>query len=204
MRFKIYFILFVAIVVNAELVCAQQANAKDPCKELRFLALMNEAPTVDVTDVRKFPQCFSGKFIRLVGVYRIAFENSDLYDPTDENGRTWITFDPFYSVVKRCSDAAALRLLNRKNGGTFGFVAMGIFHGPEPPKFVDPKLPASLRERLERTQLGYGHLNGWSNEFQVICIEKVVDFSDDGSFIEFQKPEVRKRILDWYAKNRSH
>jgi hypothetical protein len=48
---------------------------------------MNEAPTVDVTDVRKFPQCFSGEFIRLVGVYRIAFENSDLYDPTEVRKR---------------------------------------------------------------------------------------------------------------------
>ncbi len=191
------------MVFNAAVVCAQQANAKDPCSELRFLPLMNEAPTIDTTDVRTLPHCFSGKFIRIVGIYRISFENSDLYDPTDENGRTWITFDPFYSVVKRCSNAEALRLLNREDGGTFGFVAMGIFHGPEPPKSVDPKLPAALRERLERTPLGYGHLNGWPNEFQVICLEKLVKFSDDGSFIEFQKPQVRKRILDWYAKNRS-
>lgn len=57
MRFEIHLpILFLATVLNAELIYAQQANAKDPCNELRFLALMNEAPTIDATDVRKLPQ----------------------------------------------------------------------------------------------------------------------------------------------------
>jgi len=135
--------------------------------------------------------------------YRVAFENSDLYDPTGEEGRTWITFDPFYSAVKRCSSPGTLHTLDRKGGGTFGFVAMGIFHGPELPKNVDPKLPAPLRERLEGTPLGYGHMNGWPNEFQVICLEQVVVLSGDGLLLEYQKPDVRRRILEWYAKDHS-
>ena len=179
----------------------QHEKPKDPCSEIRFMALLNEAPTITATDVRNLSQCVTGKFIRLVGIYRIAFENSDLYDPTGEGGRTWITFDPFYSAVKRCSDREALRLLDRKKGGTFGLVAMGILHGPEPYKNGDPKLPAPMRELLEKTPRGYGHMNGWPNEFQVICVEKVVFFSGDGSLLEFQKPDVRKRILEWYARN---
>ena len=167
------------------------------------MPLMNEAPTVTATDIRNLPQCVHGKFIRLVGIYRVSFENSDFYDPTGEGGRAWITFDPFYSAVNRCSDQQALHLLERKNGGTFGFVAMGIFHGPEPPKNVDPGLPEPIRKALERTTLGYGHLNGWPNEFQVICVEKIVLFSGNGSLFEFQKPDVRKRILSWYAKDHS-
>jgi len=196
-------VLIGCVLFSASAAYGQQEKPKDPCAEVRFMPLLNEAPTITATDVRNLPQCVSGKFIRLVGIYRIAFENSDLYDPTGEEGRTWITFDPFYSAVKRCSDPEALRLLNRKNGGTFGVVTMGIFHGPEPYKNVDPKLPSALRERLERTPRGYGHMNGWSNEFQVICVEKVVFFSGDGSFIEFQKPDVRKRILEWYGKDHS-
>jgi hypothetical protein len=151
---------------------------QDPCSELRFLALMNEAPTISATDVRNLPHCFNGKFIRLIGVYRIAFENSDLCDPTGDGGSTWVSFDPFYSAVKRCSSPEALRLLNREKGGTFGFVAMGVFHSGG----------------------GFGHLNGWANEFQVICMEKLTDLSDSGSVLEYQDPKARKRILDWYAK----
>jgi len=196
-------VLLGTALFSAGAVYGQQEKTKDLCSELRFMPLLNEAPTITATDARTLPQCVSGKFIRLVGIYRVAFENSDLYDPTGEGGRTWITFDPFYSAVKRCSDREALHLLDRKNGGTFGFVAMGIFRGPKLPKNVDPKLPAPLRERLERTPLGYGHMNGWPNEFQVICVEKVVLFSGDGSLFEYQKPDVRKRILEWYAKDHS-
>ena len=168
------------IVITCSLAaCAQQTKQKDPCSELRFLALLNDAPTISVTDVRNLPQCFDGKFIRLVGVYRVAFENSDLYDPTGNGGSTWVSFDPFYSAVKRCSSPQALKLLDREKGGTFGFVAMGILHRGG----------------------GFGHMNGWDNEFQVICLESLVDFSDSGVLLEFQKPNVHKRILDWYAKN---
>ena len=90
-----------------------------------------------------------------------------------------------------------------KGGGTFGFVAMGIFHGTELPKHVDPKLPARVREQLERTPIRYGHMDSWANEFQVICVEQVVVFSDNGSLLEYQKPDARKRILEWYTKDHS-
>jgi hypothetical protein len=180
------FLIIGTALINAETGATQQQKAKNPCDELRFMPLLNEAPTITATDVRTLPQCFNGKFIRLVGIYRGAFENSELYDPTGEEGRTWITFDPFYSAVKRCSAPGTLHALDRKDGGTFGFVAMGIFHGPE----------------LSRNR--YGHENGWPNEFQLICVEKVVVFSGDGSLLEYQKPDVRKRILEWYAKYHSH
>jgi hypothetical protein len=204
MRYLILVLVVIAAAfLGAGTVAAQQQKPKDPCDQLRFMPLLNEAPTITATDVRNLPQCIAGKFIRLVGIYRISFENSDFYDPTGDGGRTWITFDPFYSAVKRCSDREALHLLDRKHGGTFGFVAMGIFHGPELPKNVDPRLPKALRESLERTPLGYGHMNGWPNEFQIVCVEKVVLFSGDGSLLEYQKPDVRKRILEWYAKDHS-
>ena len=196
-------VLMAAAIANVATVVGQQQKPRDPCEEPPFMPLLNEAPTITATDVRSLPKCFSGKFIRLVGVYRVAFENSELYDPTGEEGRTWITFDPFYSAVKRCSAPGTLQALDRKSGGTFGFVAMGIFHGPELPKSVDPKLPPALRESLEKHPPGYGHMNRWPNEFQVICIEKVVLFSGDGSVLQYQKPDVRKRILEWYAKDHS-
>ncbi len=71
-----------------------------------------------------------------------------------------------------------MHLLDRKNGGTFGFIALGIL----------------------RRGGAYGYMNGWANELQVICVETIVDFSGSGAVFDYQKPNVRKRILDWYAK----
>jgi hypothetical protein len=171
----------IIITINSLIVCAQDAKheKQDPCLELRFMPLGNEAPTITATDVRNLPRCLNGKFIRLVGIYRVAFENSDLYDPTGNGGSTWISFDQFYSAVKRCSSPAALKLLDREKGGTFGFVAMGAFHSGG----------------------GFGHMNGWDNELQVICLESLINFSESGSLLEYQRPEVRKRISEWYGKN---
>jgi hypothetical protein len=106
-------ITFCSLAVRAQ---QTKQEKSDPCSKLRFMPLLNEAPTISATDVRNLPQCFHGKFIRLVGIYRVAFENSDLYDPTGEGGATWISFDPFYSAVKRCSAPQALKLLDREKG----------------------------------------------------------------------------------------
>jgi hypothetical protein len=176
MRRSLLFLVAIAIVSLAWTVChAQPTKRDDPCSELRFLPVGAEAPTVSATDVRNLPQCFNGKFIRLVGVYRTFFEVSDLYDPTDGNRLAWVTFDPFYSAVKRCTPPEILHRLNRDKAGVFGFVAMGML----------------------RTGGHFGHLNGYPAEFQVICVEKLVEFSGP-----IDDAKVHKRILDWYSKER--
>ncbi len=181
LKLRNIFVVFCLMLIGIFSARAQttQQNQKDPCKELRFLALGGEAPTVSATDVKNLPQCFDGKFIRLFGVYRIAFENSDLYDPTG-NGSSWISYSPFYSAVEKCSAPADLKLLNRKNGGTFGLIAMGVF----------------------KSGGFYGHENGWESEFQLICVEEVIDFSKIGTLFQYQTPKVQKQILDWYAKEK--
>jgi hypothetical protein len=178
LRLTTLVIVFAVTFLAATVARGQTTKRDEPCSELRFLPLGTEAPTITATDVRNLPQCFNGKFIEMVGVYRVFFENSDLYDPTGGDQRTWVSFDPYYSAVKRCSSSSAMHLLDRKKGGTFGFTALGIL----------------------RRGGGYGHMNGWANELQVICVETVVDFSDSGAVFDYQKPDVRKRILDWYAK----
>lgn len=181
-KIKSLCILFFVLFTGAFAIFPQSTpqTQEDPCKNLRFLALSGEAPSVSMTDVSNFPQCFNGKFIRLSGIYRIAFENSDLYDPT-ENGSAWISFSPFYSAIKRCSPPEVLKLLNRENGGTFGLTALGVL----------------------KTGGGFGHEGGWSNEFQVICVEEVKDFSKSGVLFEVQPPKVQKQIISWYAKRKN-
>jgi hypothetical protein len=56
-----------------------------------------------------------------------------------------------------------------------------------------------LREPIEILRFGYGHMGGWPNEFQVICLEKL-DYFSDGSVLEYQTPTAQKRIKEWYAK----
>jgi hypothetical protein len=172
----------VLIVFGSTSVRAQTTKQQDPCSERQFLPLDNAAPTVTATDIRNLPQCFNGKFIRVVGIYRRIFENSDFYDPTGGGESTWVSFDADDLTVKRCSPSSAIHRLLREDRGTFGFIATGIL----------------------RRGGGFGHLLSWQNELQVTCIETVVALSKSGNLLYAQEPNARKRILDWYAKQISH
>jgi hypothetical protein len=154
-----------------------QKTEKDPCEQTKFQLSSSDPITFTLSDIEKLPQCFDGKFIRLVGVYRIAFENSDLYDPIEKSS-AWLTFDPFYPAIKRCSSSEALKLLNRESGGTFGIVAMGIIN----------------------SNGSFGHMSGWKNQFQMICLEEIKDFSKYGLIFQAQPNKVQKQISDWYTK----
>jgi len=142
--------------------------------------MVNGVPTLNASDLHNLPQCFDGKFIRLVGIYRVAFENSDLYDPTKLGASAWVSFGPFYRTTKRCGIENALDVIHEKAGGTCGFVATGVI----------------------RTGRGYGHLGGWPHELQVICIEKIVRLADFGWNLASQDPRTRELIIDWYVKER--
>ena len=67
---------------------------------------------------------------------------------------------------------------------------------------VNPKRSFGLAMGVFHSGGGFGHMNGWTNEFQVICLESLVNFSGNGATLENQNLKVRKRILDWYAKER--
>jgi hypothetical protein len=171
------------IAIYFSLVCASSLavsgqDAKDPCGSVKVQLTSSDAPDVTLVEVKKDQLCFDGGFIRAIGIYRVAFENSDLYDPIDQTARAWINLDPFYPAVKRCGSPANLQTLNRKDGGTFGFIALGII----------------------KTQGRFGHMNGWISEFQVICLEKVELLSRSGSVFSAKSGKEQKKILNWYNK----
>jgi hypothetical protein len=172
--FAYLIILFGSFSTDAQ---TTQQSPKDSCERTEVLLTSSKPLAFSLSNIYKLPQCFNNKLVRIVGIYRIAFENSDLYDPTG-SGSSWLTSQKFYPIIERCSSPEALKSLDRKNGGTFGIVAMGIFN----------------------TGDGYGHLGGWNSEFQMICLEEVKDFSKSGSMIQYQTPEVKKQITDWYAE----
>jgi hypothetical protein len=86
-----------------------------------------------------------------------------------------VKFDPFYAAVKRCSNRN-LKALNRKNGGTWGFIALGVI----------------------RTRGGFGHMNGWKYLFEPICLEKVEALSDSGVIFDSHDDVTKRKIAEWY------
>jgi hypothetical protein len=154
-------------------------SEKDLCEETRILLTSSEPLTFTFSDIEKLPQCFDGRFVRIAGVYRSVFENSDFYDPMGK-ASAWLAFDPFYPAIKRCSPPNALKLLNRDAGATFGVIALGIL----------------------KTNGRFGHMRGWKNEFQIICLDEIKDFSKSGAVFQYQTPQVQKQILEWYSKKR--
>ena len=174
-----FIIAFIITLLYSGSVEAQRTSdsQKDPCEWIKILLASSEPLAFSLSTIYKQPECFNGKLVRVVGIYRIAFENSDLYAPTGE-GSSWLTFDPFYPVAKRCSSPDAWKLLDRKGGGTFGIVAMGIFN---------------FGGR-------YGHLGGWGSQFQIICLEEGKEFSKPGTGFDAQSEKAKKQILAWYVK----
>lgn len=169
---RISLLLVLPFVVTGSAIAQR---VKKPCEEAQIQLAGGNAPDLTLADINKNSDCYNNGFIRVIGIYRVAFENSDLYDPSGGISSAWLAFDPFYAAVKRCSDRN-LKVLNRKNGGTFGFVALGII----------------------KTKGRYGHMNGWSYEFNPICIEKVELLSDKGYVFESQPAETKSKILEWY------
>jgi hypothetical protein len=166
-------LLFLATLVGS--VAAQREQ--DPCEPVRSQLSGGNAPDLTLAEIRQNAACYDNAFIRVIGIYRASFENSDLYYPDDGKASAWINFDPFYSAIKHCS-AANLKTLNRKDDGTFGFIALGVI----------------------KTKGSYGHMNGWDFEFQPICLERVELLSKSGAVFPSQTKETQKKILTWHKQ----
>ena len=161
--------LTLPLLINAQ-------RASDRCESISVQLTDPDGADFTLADINKNPGCFENALVRLRAIYRVGFENSDLYDPVDITARAWLDLDKFYPAIKRCGDASALSTITRKNGGTFGTVALGIL----------------------KTSSHYGHMGGWNREFQVICIEKAVLLSKSWAVFGSQPSNTQSKIVDWY------
>jgi len=168
---RLLFIVVLVIVLGAKSSTAQKPI--DPCESVRIKLAGSEPTDLTLGEIAKNPTCYADRFVRLIGIYRVAFENSDLYDPDSERARAWVEFDPFYGAIKRCSNRS-LKVLDRKDGGTFGFIALGII----------------------RTKGRYGHLNGWDYQFEPICIDKAELLSTSGIMLD--EHAMKDKVVKWY------
>jgi len=95
-------------------------------------------------------------------------EQTWLYDPACREGAglTDVSFQQKTKGAMRRLDQLIAR--DRRAWVTFE----GVFYGPEPYQNIDPKLPAPIRERFEKSHKRYGHMNTFDT---MIKVSKVVD-----------------------------
>jgi len=132
-------------------------------------------------EAAELEDCLQGKVVRIYGIYSAAFEGSVLGN-LKEGPDAWMSGEQFYSVAERCSSPAALREWKNPKGGTFGVVALGILRG---------------RDGF----LGFGHMNAFDYEFQVLCLDEMKRFSDSTVIFESQTADVQKAMTSWYNKH---
>jgi hypothetical protein len=105
----------------------------------------------------------------LRGVFVTAFEASILFDPNCRERAVWVEFPttiepPVHGDVKRLN-----RLLSGRKGVLVEFE--GVFYGPALNTDIDPRMPAPIRELLERAPRRYGHMDGYD---YMIGLRKIV------------------------------
>jgi hypothetical protein len=164
--------LFLLLILSTVVAAQRQ---KDACETARIQLAGGTAPDLTLAEIKKDARCYDNGFVRVIGIYRVAFENSDLYDPTAQSARAWVALDPFYGAVKQCS-YKNLKALDKKNGGTFGFVALGVV----------------------KTSGRFGHMGAWTLEFNPICLEKVELLSNNGFVFTSQPANEQLKISNWF------
>ena len=132
--------------------------------------------TLSVGELLEAPSCYKGRLVRVYGFYSNGFEISRLYATPDGKGKTsWLSSQPYYSVVKRCTAPLDLKKLNR-DGGTFGVVMLGLINTKAGIDEADIQSDLGSK-RISETRGGFGHLNAYNTEFTTMCFERVEQFS---------------------------
>jgi hypothetical protein len=103
---------------------------------------------VNLCELLKHPENYHDKLVRVEGIYRNAFELSELYCPNcyDENKRVWIEST---ELSDECSKAKEMKRF--KEAKTLLVVFVGTF---------------------QSSKTGYGHLNAYKFQIDVSCVEK--------------------------------
>jgi len=101
--------------------------------------------------------------VRVRGIYEVGAEQAWLYDPACKNGEalTDVSFQDHVKGATKKLDQIVAK--DRRAWVTLE----GVFYGPETFDKIDPKLPASIRERLEKSHKKYGHMGTFDTMIEV-------------------------------------
>jgi hypothetical protein len=109
---------------------------------------------------------YNQRKVRVRAILGSGPEQTWLYDPACKNGEA-LTYVGFRQHVK-----GTIKRLDRilAKGMQAEVILEGVFYGPELYKNVDPKLPASIRERLGKSPRRYGHMDSFGTMLNVTKI----------------------------------
>ena len=111
--------------------------------------------------------------VRVRAIYAIGAEQNVLYDPSCRDGKdlTYVEIGPHTRGATKKLD----QLVAKSKRALVIFD--GVFYGPELYTNVDPKLPPSIRERLEKSPRRYGHMDSMET---MISVTRVVEATEVG------------------------
>jgi hypothetical protein len=112
--------------------------------------------------------------VRIRAIYKDTGAQAWLYDPACSNGEGLADVN-FQRQTK--STMKKLDQIIAKDGQAW-VVLEGVFYGPEPFDYIDPKLPAQIREALEKSHKRYGHLGAYDIKINVL---KIINISEVNS-----------------------
>ena len=121
---------------------------------------------------------YNRKTVRVRAIFATGPEMDWLYDPACRNGKG------LTDVEFRKNTKGAIKkldqLISKGRGNRRAWVVLeGVFYGPEPYKNVDPKLPASIRERLEKSARRYGHMDAFETMIEVTRVVQATEVAVD-------------------------
>ncbi len=108
--------------------------------------------------------------VRVHGIYEVGAEQAWLYDPACKNGEALADVSFQEHVMGATKKLDEIVAKDRRAWVTLE----GVFYGPEPFDKIDPKLPASIREKLEKSHKRYGHMGSFDT---MINVTRVVETS---------------------------
>jgi hypothetical protein len=113
---------------------------------------------------------YHGHKVRVRAIYEVG-AGAWLYDPTCRNGEALT-----YVNILRDAKGARRRLQQIATKDRRVWVILeGEFYGPKPFSNIDPRLPAKLRQGLEKSHKRYGHLDSFDT---MITVTRVVDAAE--------------------------
>jgi hypothetical protein len=143
-------------------------------QQIEELPVRRTPQVLNLCDLVENWKNYHSRKVRVRAIYRLG-AGAWLYDPTCRNGEalTDVSFQEHpKGATKRLEQIAA-------KDRRVWVILEGTFYGPEPFNNIDPKLPAKLREALEKSHKRYGHMDSFETMISVTRVVEAAEVSDD-------------------------
>jgi hypothetical protein len=114
---------------------------------------------------------YNRRKVRVRAIYVEGAEQASLHDPDCQKGEglTYVLFaDNAKGPLKKID-----RLVAKDRRASV--ILEGIFYGPEPFDYIDPKLPPAMREALKKSHRRYGHMDAFDTMIEVTKVIEVAE-----------------------------